>query len=134
MPGKSRDKRVEFMGGCQMLKIVSAGVACSFLLVTSATAQTGACAADIKKSCTSIEPGNLRIATCLKEHLTDLSEVCKARLAALAAARKTCRADVETQCGTVSRRIQKVACVKDALGKLGDDCKAAISAVVTNKR
>jgi hypothetical protein len=122
------------MGGHQMLRILSVGVACTFLLVTSATAQTGACAADIKKTCSSIEPGNLRIAACVKEHLTDLSDVCKARLADLAAARRACRADVETQCGTVSRRIQKVACIKDALGKLGDDCKAAISAVVSNKR
>ena len=117
-----------------MLKIVCIGIAWSFLLVTSTTAQTGACAADIKKTCANVEPGNLRIAACVKEHLTDLSDVCKARLADLAAARRTCRTDVETQCGTVSRRVQKVACVKDALGKLGDDCKAAIATVVSNKK
>ena len=39
----------------------------------------------------------------------------------------------EHKCGTVRRRIQKVACVRDALTKLGDDCKAAITAVVTRK-
>ena len=75
-----------------------------------------------------------RIATCLKEHVADLSDACKARLADVAAARKTCGADIEKQqCGTKSR-IQKVTCIKDAIANLGDECKAAIAAVVTSKR
>ena len=37
------------------------------------------------------------------------------------------------QCGTKSR-IQKVTCIKDVLANLGDDCKAAITAVVTSKK
>jgi hypothetical protein len=119
-----------------MLKILSICAALSFLLLSSAMAQSrfGACEGDIKKACANIQPGNNRIAACVKEHLTDLSEECKARLAEIAAAGKTCRTDVEGQCGTVSRRIQKVACVRDALTKLGDDCKAAIAAVVTRKK
>ena len=66
-----------------MLKILSTCATLSFLLVSSAMAQSGvgACAADIKKVCANIEPGNLRIATCVKEHVADLSDVCKARLA-----------------------------------------------------
>ena len=116
-----------------MLKILSVCAALSFLLMSSAMAQLGACAEDIK-ACANIEPGNLRIATCLKERVTDLSDVCKARLAELAAAGKTCRADVEKQCGTERRRIQKVACIRDAITYFGDDCKAAIAAVVTRKK
>jgi hypothetical protein len=82
-----------------MLKILSISATLSFLLVSSAMAQSGvgACAADIKKVCANIEPGNLRIAACLKDRLTDLSDVCKARLAEVAAAGKTCRADVESK-------------------------------------
>ena len=87
-----------------------------------------------KKTCANIKPGNLRIATCLKEHVTDLSDVCKARLAEVAAAGKTCRADVEKQCSTERRRIQKMACIRDAITNFGDDCKAAIAAVVTRKK
>jgi len=90
--------------------------------------------ADIKKVCGSIEPGGRRIATCLKERLADLSDVCKARLAEVAAAGKTCRADVEKQCSTERRRIQKVACIRDAINNFSDDCKAAIAAVVTRKK
>ena len=117
-----------------MLKILSVCAALSFLPVSSAMAQLGACAEDIKKACANIEPGNLRIATCLKEHVTDLSDVCKARLAEVAAAGKTCRADVEKQCGTERRRIQKVACIGNALSNFSDDCKAAVAAVATRKK
>ncbi len=119
-----------------MLKVFAICVALSFPLVSSAMAQSGvgACAADIKKVCANVEPGNLRIAACLKERLTDLSDVCKARLAEAAAAGKTCRAEVEKQCGTERRRIKKVACIGDALTNFGDDCKAAIAAVVTRKK
>ena len=119
-----------------MLKILSICAALSFLFVSGAMAQSGggACAADIKKVCGSIEPGGGRIATCLKERLADLSDVCKARVAEVAAAGKTCRADVEKQCGTKTRRTQKVTCIKDALTNLGDECKAAIAAVVTREK
>ena len=120
-----------------MLKILSICATLSFLLVSSAMAQSGgvgACTADIKKVCANIEPGNLRIATCVKEHVADLSDVCKARLAEVAAAGKTCRADVEKQCSTERRRIQKVTCIRDAITNFGDDCKAAIAAVVTRKK
>ena len=119
-----------------MLKILSICAALSFLLASSAMAQSGfgACAADIQKVCANIEPGNLRIAACLKERLTDLTDVCKARLAEVTAAASTCRADVEKQCGTETRRIQKVACIGAGLTNLGDDCKAAIAAVITSKK
>jgi hypothetical protein len=129
-------------GESQMLKILSICAALSFLFVSGAMAQSaggakssvGACVTDIKKVCGSIEPGGRRIANCLKERLSDLSDVCKARMAELAAARTTCRADVEKQCGTKTRRTQKVACVKDAVTNLGDECKAAIAAVVTREK
>ena len=100
-----------------MLKILSICVTLSFLLVSSAMAQSGvdSCATDIKKVCADIEPGNLRIANCVKEHVADLSDVCKARLAEVAAVGKTCRADVEKQCSTERRRIKKVACIRDAI-------------------
>ena len=38
------------------------------------------------------------------------------------------------QCGDVRQRVQKVACIKDALTNLGDECKAAAGAAVTNKK
>ena len=125
-----------------MLKILSIFAALSFVFTSGAMAQSGgggksgigACRADIKKVCGDTKPGGNRIATCLKEHVADLSDACKARLADIAAARKTCGADIEKQqCGTKSG-IQKVTCIKDAIANLGDECKAAIMAVVTSKK
>ena len=80
-----------------MLKILSICATASFLFVSSAMAQSGvgACRADIKKVCGDIKPGGSRIATCLKERVADLSDVCKARLAGVAAARKTCNGEIE---------------------------------------
>ena len=131
-----------------MLKILSVCAALSFLFVSGAMAQSaggaqsggaakagvGACAADIKKICGSVEPGGRRIANCLKERLSELSDVCKARVAEVTAAAKTCRADVEKQCEGKTRRTQKVVCLKDALANLGDECKTAIAAVVSRDK
>ena len=119
-----------------MLKILSVCAALSFLFVSGAMAQSaggaqsggaakagvGACAADIKKICGSVEPGGRRIANC------------KARVAEVTAAAKTCRADVEKQCEGKTRRTQKVVCLKDALANLGDECKTAIAAVVSRDK
>jgi hypothetical protein len=120
-----------------MLKVLSISAALIFLFVSSAMAQTGsrgACAADIKKTCANVQPGGGRIATCVKENLTNLSVACKRRFAEVAAAVNACRADAEKQCSTITRYIQKVACIKDALNNLGDDCKAATASVVTAKQ
>ena len=117
-------------GEFTVLKKLSICAALSFLLVSSAMAQSRVCAADIKQACANIEPGGGRIAACVKEKLNDFSDACKARLAEVAAAAKTCREEVNKECGSV-QRLKKVVCVKDALTKLSDGCKASIAAVVS---
>jgi hypothetical protein len=109
-----------------MLKKLSICAALSFLLVSSAMAQSRVCAADIKEACANIEPEGGRIAACVN----NFSDACKARLAEVAAAAKTCREEVNKECGS-AQRLKKVACVKDALSKLSDACKASIAAVVS---
>jgi hypothetical protein len=117
-----------------MFKILSIGAALSFLLVSSAVAQPRfPCAADIKKVCAKVDPGEGRIGACIKENLKDLSSTCKDRLSKVAAADKACREDVKKQCGSVRGRVRKAACLMDALTDLGDACKAAIAAVVARK-
>jgi hypothetical protein len=118
-----------------VLKKLSICVALSFLLVSSgAMAQSRVCAADIKKACANIEPGGGRIAACIKDNIRDLSEACKGRLAKVAAAAKTCRAEVDKECGSVRLRARKMSCVMSALTDLSDNCKAEIAAVVSNKK
>jgi hypothetical protein len=117
-------------GEFTVLKKLSICAALSFLLVSSAMAQSRVCAADIKQACANIEPGGGRIAACVKEKFNNFSDACKARLAEVAAAAKTCREEVNKECGS-AQRLKKVVCVKDALSKLSDGCKASISAVVS---
>ena len=119
-----------------MLKSLLICAAFSFVFVSSAAiAQSGrgACVADIKKACGTIKPGGGRIATCLKERVADVSDVCKARLAEAAAALKTCRADIEKQQCASKGGIEKVTCIRGVLANLGDACKAEVAAVVTGK-
>jgi hypothetical protein len=110
-------------------------LAVSVLTVSAAMAQTrtGACEPDIKKACADVKPGEGRIAACLKQHIAEVSDACKARLAEAIAAAKTCRSDVQAQCGTEKGRGRRLACIKDAVSKLSDDCKAAASAVIARK-
>jgi hypothetical protein len=121
----------------KMLKILATGAALSFLLVSSAVAQTRfPCAADIKKACASVQPGEGRITACVKEHIKskDLSAACKARLSKAAAVAKVCGDDVKKQCGSEKGRVKKAACIAEALTDLSDACQDAIAAVVSGKK
>ena len=70
-------------GEFTMLKKLSICAALSFLLVSSAMAQSRVCAADIKQACANIEPGGGRIAACVKDALSKLSDGCKASISAV---------------------------------------------------
>jgi hypothetical protein len=72
-----------------------------------------ACAADIKSKCGEVKPGEGRIRTCVKEHLSEFSEPCQAKLAKLAAVGQACAADVKQACGDAKpRRGRIVACIR----------------------
>ncbi len=125
------------MENTKMLKILVTGAALSFLLASSAVAQTRfPCAADIKKVCASVQPGEGRIAACVKEHIKskDLSDACKARLSKAAAVAKVCGDDVKKQCGSEKGRVKKAACIAGALTDLSDACQDAIAAVASGKK
>src|SRR5205809_612476 len=71
-----------------MLKSVLAVAVASLLFGSTAVAQNPvrACVTDIKKLCEGVQPGEGRIAGCVKEHFQDLSTPCQNFLAATAAA------------------------------------------------
>jgi len=119
-----------------MLKSVLAVSAALLLFGSAASAQSRAraCVDDIKKLCASVQPGEGRIAGCLNEHLSDLSEPCQNLLATTAAAAKACTADLKQQCADARRRVAKIACVKSALANLSDDCKSAISQIAADRK
>jgi cysteine rich repeat protein len=108
------------------------------LLVLGASAiaqdRARACVTDIKKLCADVEPGEGRVAGCLKQHLNELSTPCQNLVAETAAAAKACAADVKQQCKDARRRLAKVACLKSALTNLSDDCKSAVSRIAAGRK
>ena len=70
-----------------MLKNVLAGSTALLLFGSNVMAQAPvrACAADIRTVCKGVEPGEGRIAGCVKEHFKDLSTQCQNWLGAAAA-------------------------------------------------
>ena len=94
-----------------------------------------ACAVDIRSKCGEVKRGEGRIRTCVKEHLSEFSEPCQAKLAKLAAVAQPCAADVKQACGDVKPRPrQVVACLKSALGNLSDACKDAVADAISGAR
>ena len=118
-----------------MLKNLLALGAALFLFGSNAVAQAPvrACATDIRTLCKGVEPGEGRIAGCVKEHFKDLSTQCQNWLGAAAAAAKACTADVKQHCAEERRRAAKIICLKSALSILSDDCKSAISQLAAGR-
>ncbi len=119
-----------------MLRSVLAISAALLLIGSGAMAQrpVRACVSDAQKLCASVQPGEGRIAGCMKEHLKDLSTPCQNLLTRTAAAVEACRGDVKQKCADARRRRAKIACIKDTLADLSDACKSAITEVASGKR
>lgn len=118
-----------------MKNLIAIGTALLLSATVAMAQQRGACTADIKEKCAGVQPGEGRIGACIKEHLTEFSEPCQARLAKVAATAKACKADVKESCAGKRRgRGRVVACIKEALGNLSDPCKDALSDAVAGRR
>jgi hypothetical protein len=119
-----------------VLKSVLAVIAALSLYGSNALAQSGAraCVTDVKSLCGDVKPGEGRIASCVKDHIKDVSEPCQNLLARTAAARKACSADVKQHCAEARRYTEKVSCLKSALLNLSDECKSAVSQVASGQR
>ena len=87
-------------------------------------AQEGPCAADIRSLCAGVQPGGGRIRACVKQHINELSEPCKARLPMVEDFDKACTDDIKKNCADVKPgRGRIVACLRSAVGNLSDACK-----------
>ena len=119
-----------------MLKIVLVISVALLLSGSSAVAQGAAraCVADVKKICAGVEPGEGRIADCIKKHVGDVSAPCQELLASTAAAAKTCTDDVKQRCADARRRTAKIKCLTSTLTNLSDGCKSAISQVAADRK
>jgi hypothetical protein len=119
-----------------MLMSVLAMGAALLLFESSAIAQqpARACVTDIRTLCAGVEPGEGRIAGCIKDHFKDLSKPCQNFVAATAAAAKACTADIKQHCADARRRTAKIACMMSTLTDLSDDCKSAVSQIAAARR
>ena len=119
-----------------MLKILTFAVSLVFVAsMAAAEPRLGVCASDLKQHCGGVQPGGGRLVACAKQHLNDLSEACKARLANVAAVARACAADVKQNCASAGQgRVRIASCLRSSLSNLSDACKGSfISAVVGRK-
>jgi hypothetical protein len=113
-------------------RVVLRGLVLLLLLApATAMAQLGearqACAADIKRLCFEVKPGEGRLKACVKEHFGHLSAPCQTALLSNATITKSCKTDVQQECPDVQPgggRIQ--ACMKDHFIELSERCKDAL--------
>src|SRR5258705_2345239 len=82
------------------------------------------CAGDIKTLCAAIQPGEGRIKTCIKSHLTGLSPTCEDRVLTVAVTGKVCKTDVTKLCAGIVPGTGGIrACIKSHIAKVSDPCK-----------
>ena len=88
---------------------------------------TGACLKDAKAQCPGVEAGGGQIKDCLKTHLKDLSDDCKAVLLKVVNV-KACAPDVKQFCADTKAGEGRIeACMKSHIADVSDACKVAMA-------
>jgi Cysteine rich repeat len=95
-----------------------------------AFAQGRICADDVTKFCQSVKGDQGKIMQCLKEHQTELSSQCQARVQAMEARMKemsdACQSDVQQFCRDINPGGRLAQCLKQHESKLSSTCKAEL--------
>ena len=86
------------------------------------------CAADAQRLCANVEPGQGRVAACLKEHQSEVSAACKERIASfreqMQEASEACKNDVQKFCSGVQPGGGRIVrCLKEHADQLSAECK-----------
>ena len=90
-----------------------------------------ACKSDIDKFCKDVEPGGGRLVSCLKQHESELSPVCKDHIAQIAKGAnemQACKGDIDKFCKDIKPgggRIMR--CLREHASELSPGCKENIS-------
>ena len=94
--------------------------------MASSAEVTGACLKDAKAQCPGVLAGGGQIKDCLKTHIKDLSDDCKAVLLKVVNA-KACAADAKQFCADVTPGEGRLeACMKAHVHEVSDACKVAM--------
>jgi phage host-nuclease inhibitor protein Gam len=92
-------------------------------------AQAHPCLADAQKLCKEVQPGEGRIAACLKQHESELSAECKQKQASfrdqVEELTEACKDDVQKFCANVEPGAGRIArCLQQNADHLSPQCKA----------
>src|SRR6476620_6454412 len=88
---------------------------------------TGACLKDAKAQCPGVQAGGGQIKDCLKTHLKDLSDDCKAVLLKVVNV-KACAPDVKQFCADTKAGGGRIeACMKSHIADVSDACKVEMA-------
>ena len=102
--------------------------------MASSAEVTGACLKDAKAQCPGVQAGGGHIKDCLKTHLKDLSDDCKAVLLKVVNA-KACADDVKKYCADTKPGEGRVeACMKAHVADVSDACKVAMANHAAGKK
>ena len=86
-----------------------------------------ACSHDIPDFCTPTPSGRGSLVECIKSHLQDFTDPCKAALVSITAVRKSCGADIQKHCPAIKPSAGRILlCVKKHFAALSEPCKEAI--------
>jgi hypothetical protein len=85
------------------------------------------CVADAKRLCPGVQPGQGRIAACLKEHQSDMSPACKARIAEFREGAQSCQADVQKLCPGTKPGKERSACMRQHKDEVSPECREFFS-------
>ena len=95
--------------------------------LASSAEVTGACLKDAKAQCPGVQAGGGEIKDCLKTHIADLSDDCKAVLVK-AINVKACADDAKKLCAGVEAGGGALeTCIKSHVADLSDACKVALA-------
>jgi len=81
------------------------------------------CMEDAKRLCPGVQPGQGRIAACLKEHKAEMSAACKARIAEFREGAQACEADAEKLCPGTKPGRERSACMREHKEQVSHECR-----------
>lgn len=93
------------------------------LLFALLLAQVHPCAADARKLCPGIKPGEGTVATCLRSHRQDLSPECRTRLFEFEQEADACRADAEKLCPGIPQGPKRMECMHSHKEDISPACR-----------